>query len=177
MLSQEEIKKLKKINFQIVKEAFDQAEKRLKDVLDTKQQIEQKAFILFNGYLTSLIGEISAAFVVKESHPNLFTFLAILIPFFVVSLSLIALSFNSKAYGTLGSNPSMWLEKDILEGNKNSLKIMLGYVTFHHQNRIKVSIKSNNRKLNLINYSSYISLIGLVIALFASFLICFFRIF
>ncbi len=165
MLTKEAIKNLKHINMSIVREALNQAEKKLTDVIETKKQIEQKAFILFNGYLTLLIGEISASFVVKTTHPNLFYFLVSLIPFFVLSLILIVVSLHSYKYGSLGSNPSMWLEKTTLEGNENSLKVMLGYITFYHQDRIKQSIQSNDAKLMLINLSAYSSLVGLIISL------------
>ena len=40
------------VNLDIAREAFDQASKRLADMLDTKKAFEQKAFTLFNGYLT-----------------------------------------------------------------------------------------------------------------------------
>jgi len=37
------------VNLDIAREAFDQASKRLADMLDTKKAFEQKAFTLFSG--------------------------------------------------------------------------------------------------------------------------------
>jgi len=50
MMTLEEIR-ASRINPLVVKEAHDQASKRLADVLDTKKTFEQKAFILFNAYI------------------------------------------------------------------------------------------------------------------------------
>jgi hypothetical protein len=51
MMTLEEIER-SNVNKEVAREAYEQATKRLVDTLETKKSYEQKAFTLFNAYLT-----------------------------------------------------------------------------------------------------------------------------
>jgi hypothetical protein len=74
------------VNLDIAREAFDQASKRLADMLDTKKAFEQKAFTLFSGYLTLSIALFGVAATLYKDHGLSFT----VVSFVIVELTLIA---------------------------------------------------------------------------------------
>ena len=163
MLTLEEIKNCK-INYEIIREALEQSEKRLKDYLQTMKDINQKTFIYFNAYLTIIIGLISAGYIIKDKniYPQLLDFIFIFSPFILCSLILFILALHSFNYGSVGSDPEMWLEKDIIEGDKDRLSKMLGEITFYHENRIAESLKSNGKKLKFQEAGIYLSILGII---------------
>jgi hypothetical protein len=165
MLSLEEIQNCEKININIVREAFMQAEKRLNDILDTKKQFEQKAFTLFSGYLTGTIGLFTIAVTLfnEKSKNNLF--MAFIISGILLLVGSIFLSISLKGfnYGYLGSTPRMWLKKYIIEGDEKSLSTMLSYITHYHQNRIDKSLNSNKIKTIFIDLGILFGIIALIV--------------
>lgn len=140
------------INPAIAREAYDQACKRLADVLDTKKAFEQKAFTLFTGYVTvslALIGVGGALL----AHDGISHFV---IPFwmsgalFVLGAICFVLALMDSEYGSLASSPDMWLNKGTIDGDDTVLATMLAYITFYHFDRIAKSVSGNNRKARLI---------------------------
>lgn len=148
MMTLEEIR-TSKINPVVAREAYLQATARLSDILDTKKSFEQKAFILLNAYITvstALFG--AAGFISKGAYEVG----GLAIPF-VASGAVIAVgalflvyALIDLKYGALGSDPKMWLTAGTIDSTDDEAFRMLAYVTFHHQERIRVSIESNKKK-------------------------------
>ena len=53
VLTKDDIRHLKNLNIDNIKFYLRLAEERLSDALDTKKQLDQKAFILFSGYMVA----------------------------------------------------------------------------------------------------------------------------
>ena len=152
MMSLEEIR-VATINPLVAREAYDQASRRLEDILDTKKAYEQKAFTLFSGYLTvtlALLGVAGAVF--KDAHhlTHLVVSLWLTGGVFGIGAVFLMLALLDKGYGAAGSDPQMWLTKDTIDGPDERLSLMLAYVAYHHQERIDTSIKANEAKAFLI---------------------------
>ena len=117
-------------NLDIAREAFDQASKRLADMLDTKKAFEQKAFTLFSGYLTLSIALFGVAATLYKDHGLSFTVVSVVI----VELTLIAgavcfvFALMDEKYGAVASDPNMWLNKGTIDGDETVLPRMLAYV-------------------------------------------------
>jgi hypothetical protein len=167
MMTQDEIRYSKNINEKVVREAFNEVKERLKDLLDTKNQIEQRSFVLFNGLITLLIAEITAAYYVKHITPVQSEIYAALIPMIICSalsiLCLIGSMFGAK-YGALGSNPNKWLQKDILCVKPKFFKTILAYHVFRYDNMIKNTNKSNTIKIRLIRAAICLLMLGVLIS-------------
>jgi hypothetical protein len=171
MMTLEEIRAAT-INPAVAKEAYDQAAKRLGDALDTRKTYEQKAYTLFNGYMTAslaLLGVGGAIF--KEQGVN-----HLVLPFwvagmmFVLGAILFVLSLSDRDYGAIASEPSMWLNKGTIDGGEDVLPLMLAYITYYHQERINVSMANNLRKARLIRSGIILAIIAPFV-LFAIFMI------
>jgi hypothetical protein len=147
MMTLNEIEK-SQVNLEVAREAFDQASKRLADMLDTKKAFEQKAFTLFSGYLTLSIALFGVAAAIYKDHGLSST----VISFMLVELTLIAgavcfvFALMDEKYGAIASDPNMWLNKGTIDGDDTVLPRMLAYITYYHQERIDISIESNNAK-------------------------------
>jgi hypothetical protein len=165
MMSMEELQN-SEINIDIIKEALKQAEKRLQDFLETKNRLNQKLFILFNGYVPILIGLIIACFVIAQNNMEslLLFFLIPLSCFFAVSILFFVLAFQSAQHGSLGSSPDFWLHKDTISGDQKTLSKILSYLVYSYQQRIDVSYKSNLKKMTLQHLGIYLSITGIVIS-------------
>jgi len=157
-----------KINPLVAKEAYDQASKRLEDVLDTKKAFEQKAFILFNAYVTFALAVFGAGGMLLRAidatlpaWPFLLSGLA-----FVVGATLFVLALLDQGYGSLASDPEMWLNKGTIDGEDSVLPLMLAYITYYHTDRIRKSIEANNRKARLIRYGIYAGVAAPVVLAF-----------
>lgn len=147
MMTLEEIR-ASKINPNVAREAYVQADKRLTDALDTKKSFEQKAFTLFSAYITAsfaLFGIGGAAF--RDQYWNYLS-----VAFFVAGSFLVAgaicfaLALMDKKYGALASDPDMWLNKGTIDGEDSVVPLMLAYITYHHKKRIKHSLDANATK-------------------------------
>ncbi|MDP1673025.1 MAG: hypothetical protein Q8L65_07895, partial [Burkholderiales bacterium] len=136
----------------VAKEAHDQALRCLTDLLDVKKEFEKKAFFLFNAYVAlALAGFGVGGTLLKEkvaglqAYPFIFTGLI-----FVIGAGFFAKALLDDKYGTVGSNPEMWLNKGTIDGEDSVIPLMLAYITFHYKNRIEQSIFANNRKAKSI---------------------------
>lgn len=170
MLSLEELKGVK-INPDVAREAYEQAEKRLADVLQTKSAFEQKAFTLFGGYTTfsfALIGVAGSMFK-SDGWTRVVLALGLSGVILIVGTVLLVLALHERDYGALGSNPEVWLRRDTIDGIDGTLPLMLAYITFHHQKRIKESIASNNSMAALIRRAIYAGVFAPIIAAAALF--------
>lgn len=166
MLTLEELKAAK-INSAVAREAYDQAEKRLKDALDTKKSFEQKAFTLFGGFTTVALGVIGIAGAVYKAEDGMTRLVLALCAsglVFLIGAFLLTLALRARDHGALGSNPDMWLRRDIIDGEDDVLTLMLAYITYYHQNRINASIESNGRMNRLIMTAIYTGLCAPLVA-------------
>ena len=147
MMTLEEIRNAK-INPIIAREAHDQSAKRLSDLLEVKNTFEQKAFILFNGYITATLALFGVAGAIFNTHglTSLVAALGITGICFTIGAIFFVLALIDKTYGTLGSSPDMWLESGKIDGPDSVLPLMLAYITFYYQERINVSRNSNAKK-------------------------------
>lgn len=170
MLSLEEMKGVK-INPDVAREAYEQAEKRLADALQTKSAFEQKAFTLFGGYTTVSFALVGVAGSMFEDDGLTRVALALGLSgiVLIVGALLLVLALRDRTYGALGSNPDMWLRRDTIDGVDGTLPLMLAYITFHHQKRIKESIKSNNSMAALIRWAIYAGLSAPIVAAVTAF--------
>jgi hypothetical protein len=163
MLTELELQALsEKIDLDVAREAHVQAEKRLQDVLGTKQSFEQKAFTLFGAYTTlsfALIGVAGTMFK-DQGVSSIVVALGVAGSLLIIGVALLLRVFHARNYGVLGSNPEVWLQSGTIDGGTKVLPLMLTYMTFHHQNRIKVSIASNNHMAKVITQAIYCGLLA-----------------
>jgi hypothetical protein len=168
MLTIEEIR-ASKINPSIAKEAYLQSEKKMQDLLEIKKTFEQKAFFLFNAYTAmalALFGVAGTLYNTGAIPGHVWPF-AVTGLLFVAGAALFVFALLDANYGSLGSSPSMWLTRGIIDGGDRALPLMLAYLTFHHKNRITESIRSNDSKAKLIRYGIFIGLASPVFLLAA----------
>ncbi len=159
MMTLEEIRN-SKINPLVSREAYEQASKRLEDALDTKKAFEQKAFILFNAYIAlslALFGFGGAIFRSDTATLHAWPFL-VAGSMLLVGAALFVWALLDKGYGSLASDPDMWLNKDTIDGDDSVVPLMLAYITFYHKSRIAQSMKANNRKALFIRCGIFLGL-------------------
>lgn len=166
MMSLDEIENCKNINENIVKEALDQVKERLRDLRDSKNNIEQKAFLLFNGSILLLVAEVSGANIVRNTYPDAFVALKIMIPCLIIGVFLLALSMVGYKLGAFGSEPKSWLQEGTINGKNLHLKVLLAYQVFQFKNKIELTEKSNFLKVRLIQLAIILNLIGVIVATF-----------
>lgn len=154
------------ISLPIVREALAQAEKMLGDFLKTKEGINQKLFILFNGYMPVLIALITASFFVAQNAKTfmLLFFLTPLSCFFMISILLFIIAFRGSRQGTIGTSPAFWLRKDTISGDESTLAVVLAYLVHSYEKRIAASEQSNNKKMMLQNMGLYLSITGIILS-------------
>lgn len=164
ILSIEKIEQIQdlKVNEKIVREALNQSEKKLIDFLENKKNICNKIFILFNVFISILIALVSAVAYVTQ-HQECKLFLYFIYPFgalLFLSVLFCLLALKADRYGSLGTKAGFWLRKDILEGNSNTLTVMLGYVLYSYKEKIETTYLSNEKKIRLENTSVALSILG-----------------
>jgi len=161
-----------KINEGVAREAYNQAAKRLEDTIDTKKSYEQKAFTLFTGYVTVSLALFGAGGVFYKDHglDHLVFPFWLAGAFFVIGTVFFVIALIDRSYGALASEPSMWLVDGTINGGDDVLPLMLAYITYHHQNRIKVSVKSNAKKAWRIRVGIILGTLAPFVLLLAFFL-------
>jgi hypothetical protein len=141
------------INLSVAREAYTQVDRHLLDILEVRKSFEQKAATLMGAYITisvALFGIGGAIF--KETGVG-----ARVWPFFGAGLVFIAgawcfiAALKAGQYAAVGSTPEMWLNRGTIDGSDNALPAMLAYITFHHSDRIALSIEGNKRKARWID--------------------------
>lgn len=169
MLSKEDIKNITKFNLSIVQEALRQAEQRLNDCFNKKENLEKKAFTLLPVFLSfsTALFSVPKILNVEEVAIYLATILTG-ICFFFGAIFLFQ-SLKALDYGTLGRYPDTWLQQGILNGDDDMKAYVLANVLYDYQTTIGVSDKSNEKKIKLVNK-------GIVLGIFSPilFLLCLF---
>jgi len=151
MLTLSELQALK-INPAVAREAYVQADRHLSDVLDVKKSFEQKAATLLGAYITisvALFGIGGAIFKDSGISPKVWPFFGAGIAFIIGAWFFVA-ALKTGRYAPVGSTPEMWLNRGTIDGGENALPAMLAYITFHHSERIRLSVRSNDLKAHYI---------------------------
>lgn len=164
MLSPEDLRSLK-LNETIAREALTQAERRLADILETKKTIEQKASSLFSSYVTISL----AVFAIGAAMLRENSFKGQAWPFFLAGavFTLGAFAFvaalKGQTYGAMGSAPSIWLQSGVIDGPDAELSRQFAYLTSHLQERITISLQSNNQKFLALHIGMMLGVAGSII--------------
>lgn len=153
MLTLDEIER-SNVNKDVAREAYDQATKRLTDALETKKSYEQKAFTLFNAYLTISLALFGVGGAFYKDDGFAFPVIAFWVcgGIFVLGTVFFVLALMDNCYGALASSPDMWLNRGTIDGDDTVLPRMLAYVTYYHQERIDQSTAANAQKALHIRY-------------------------
>jgi hypothetical protein len=152
MLTLEELQGLQ-INAAVAREAYTQVDRHLIDILEVKKSFEQKAATLLGAYITvsvALFGIGGAIFRDSGAGAKAWPFFAGGLVFIVGAWCFIA-ALKAGQYAALGSTPEMWLNKGTIDGGDNALPAMLAYITFHHHDRIAISLSGNRLKARWIS--------------------------
>lgn len=152
------------INPEVAREALTQAQRRLEDALSTKTSHEQKAFALLATYTTLALALFTTFGVLTTSASH-----ALAEAFWVTGIAyafgalLSALALLPVPYGAMGSDPSAWLRRGIIDGGANALPASLAYEAFFHRERIDSSNRSNHAKARLLRAAVLIGIAALVV--------------
>jgi hypothetical protein len=155
------------VDFDIAKEALTQSEKRLDDAFDAKKAVEQKATVLFGTYVTISLAFFGFAATVAKDNPHHIKLWLFFVTgaFFVLGAACFASVFRSAEYGNKGSEPSMWLVRGRIDGDKLVLARMLAYLAYHHAHRIEVSYQSNATKSRFLHAGMIFGVLGSIVFL------------
>ena len=155
------------INGVIAREAFEQATKRLADILDTKKSHEQKAFTLFSGYLTLCLGFFAASVALLKDKQELHIVVTFWVggAIFIIGAFLLVLALLDSRYGALGSDPEAWIRRGVIDGDDAALPLMLAYLTYQYQDRIGQSAAANERKARWIRAGVFLGIAAPFIAM------------
>ena len=149
-----------KINPLVSREAYDQASKRLADALDTKKAFEQKAFILFNAYIALSLALFGVGGTIYRGAMETMPAWPFLVAgsMLLFGAALFVWALLDKGYGSLASDPDMWLNKGTIDGDDGVVPLMLAYITFYHKDRITRSMDANDLKARLIRFGIFFGL-------------------
>jgi hypothetical protein len=155
------------INSTVAREAYNQVDRHLVDILDVRKSFEQKAATLMGAYITlsvALFGIGGALF--KDAGAW-----AKVLPFFGAGLIFVCgawcfiVALKSGHYAALGSTPEMWLNRGTIDGDDNAMSAMLAYLTFHYSERIAICIRGNKRKARWIDAGIFLGPIAPIVFL------------
>jgi hypothetical protein len=159
-LSLFEIRDLKGLNVNIIKEYISLAEKRLDDVLEIKKELEQKSFTLLGGYITASLSLFGLALKLVDYsfwlNATAILFCCGVIPLF--------LSLKTSLYGIKGRSPSSWLETEdylTVERSGSGEACVYAYILHGYIPRIDQSIESNGKKSFYLNIAIWFGVLSL----------------
>ena len=147
------------INIEVAREALTQVAQRLQDTHAVSGGHDQKAFALLAGFVAVSLGVFGAvagllmAGEAELSMPFLVAGFA-----YVVGAACCMAALWDRPYGTLGSDPEMWLNTGTIDGDATALGRMLAYVTYYHKARIDRSVQSNRTKAKLLRFASILGI-------------------
>jgi hypothetical protein len=161
VLTVEELGKLT-INPSAAREACNQAEKRLADIIATSAGYETKAGALFSVYITIALATLggSGAFLGIRDKVSLVISLGLTGVVFVVGALFLAMVFRARMFGFLGSDPEVWLHADVLEGTEQTIGYNLAFITRDYVDRIRRSEATNDIKQWWIEAAIWVGVSG-----------------
>lgn len=149
ILSRQAIRDLDGLNEEAIQFYLGLAEKRLMDTLDTKKQLDQKAFILLSGYILVVISLFQLAFNSDDGASYFVNGTALILCAGVGSLFA---SILIRRYGTNGRHPADWLhDSSYLTVKTKHTALIYAYVLHDYIDRIEESKKSNASKVFWLN--------------------------
>jgi len=158
ILSALEIKELKNLNINLIKDYTTLAEKRLDDVLEIKKELEQKSFALLGGYLTASLTLFSLALKFVEIN----FWLNSTAMFFGLGVIPLFLSLKTSLYGIKGRSPSSWLcDGQYLTAPDKNAPLIHAYILHGYDERIEQSIESNSKKSKFLNIAIWFGVLSL----------------
>lgn len=168
ILTKDQIGKLTGLNTEAIKFYLSLANQRLEDTLNIKRELEQKAFILFAGYIAAAF----ALFGLAEGSHGFSYWLIGSAFFFCAGVGMLFVVINIEKYGVLGRNPEDWLDRaDYLTIGDEHIGHMHAYVLYDLINDIEMNKRSNGSKVFYLRIAialGFLSLSPLVIwAIFA----------
>ncbi|QCI93360.1 hypothetical protein [Novosphingobium sp. EMRT-2] len=143
MINRDEIG-LKEINQDVAREAFAQAERYLTDVIENKDRIDQRCFILLAGYLPVTLA-------VASGKPDLWGALAALL-LTAGSVSLL-LALRALPYPAVAVSPAAYMMEGIIDGDERALPIAQAALAHDAIEKIAIAVKSNRMKLRMLGFA------------------------
>jgi hypothetical protein len=147
MLTLEELQSCR-INAEVAKEAYDQSEKAMADILETKKGLESRAAGLLTAYSTVSVAILGLACVLLKQGFSLqaaWPFLAVGV-LYAAGAVCFALVQNGAPYGVLGSYPRQWLLRATIDGGETALVANWTYLTYYRQAKIDLGNAANTAK-------------------------------
>jgi len=147
MLDLEKLKSAK-VNEAVAREAYNQVDRYLLDILATRNSFDQKATALMSAFITislALFGIGGAIFQKNAMDASARPFFAAGVIFLLGAGCFIG-ALKAGTYAAVGSTPEMWLNKGVIDGRNNAVAQMLAYLTYYHGERIAMSVKGNKLK-------------------------------
>jgi len=153
------------VNYDVMKEALQQAEKRLKDLLLTKNSLAVKSFVLLAFQLIMIVGLMYGFNTFQAFEFRIVSYLL----FFLIMACLVNIFFSIKAFtivdfGSLGSHPSFWLRDDTITQDKQGLAKVIAYLVHSYEERINVSYGSLDKMVRLQDIVIAISLFVILVS-------------
>ncbi|AEJ02199.1 hypothetical protein Nit79A3_2427 [Nitrosomonas sp. Is79A3] len=158
ILTKDQIGKLTGLNTEAIKFYLVLANQRLEDTLSIKRELEQKAFILFAGYIAAAF----ALFGLAERSDGLSYWLIGSALFFCAGVVMLFVVINIEKYGVLGRNPEDWLDRqDYLTIKDKHIGHMYAYVLYDLIDDIEMSKRSNSSKVFYLSVAIALGLLSL----------------
>lgn len=152
MMSLDEIRSAP-VRLEVAREAYAQVSIRLADQLDTRKHLDQRAGVLFAGYvaitLALLVGAADSLSGRGLNAVGAAMFAAGLL--FAIGASLFAGAMGAAEYGNPGSLPEAWLRADILSTDDSGLATLIAYQVHFSDVSLKAGKASNARKVALLS--------------------------
>jgi len=154
MFKHEDLEQYKNINIDIVKEAVNQAEKRLIDIIDAKKVVEKK--LLHVSIILFVFGSVGLWCTISLLPQTILAYtIGLLCVLYLYGSSIWvgikAFAISNSAY--IGSNPFYWFTEDTIETDKNGYATMLGYLAIDYQCRIDSTLKAQQLKVKYLKSS------------------------
>lgn len=153
MMTLEEIQNAEAVNLDVAREAYAQVSARLADQLDTRKTFDQRAGVMFAGYVAMAIALLVGAgqLHLESGWPPVIAAMISAGALLLVGAGLFALSMNRAEYGNLGSLPGAWLEPQYLVVGDLGLAKLLCYQVAYMDDAIANGSASNRRKGALLS--------------------------
>lgn len=155
------------VRLEVVRVAHAEASARLVDCLETMRGLDQRAGILFAGYVVLLGGLLALAGQIAGQVTPLSIAALLAAIVLVVAAGIVAVSLVPADYGAAGSDPAVWLKPDRLAADDAGLARVLAIQVFHLHARIAASIRSNDRKVRLLGWGVWAGLASPLAAVLA----------
>ncbi len=169
MLSKEDIKNITKFNLSSLQEGLRQAEQRLNDCFNKKENLEKKAFTLLSMFLSFATALFSVPKILNVQEVAIYWATILTGLCFLTGAIFLFKSLKALDYGTLGRYPDTWLQQGILDGDDDMKAYVLANVLYDYQRSIDVSDKSNDKKIKLVDKGIILGIVSPIL-----FLLCLF---